>query len=632
MNTGQGASSCLIASLCQSMGKMISATILCKRSLTTSIYKCMVLFVVFACFPSFANDSAFVINGLDDHDIEDNVSLHLRQLPAFEQGANADLYANSIKKKVKTAVQAFAFYNAAITVVPTNAQEEADSKTLWNIDIVLNAPAIVNRVVLVNDLETIDGEAMPEDITDVLAQITAFKDLRLEHEKYESAKSRLKALALFYGFFDFSFPLHKLAITPNADNTASTALIHWIFFFGKRYKFGDVEYLEFTDAEPLVNEVVTFDKGDFFEQSKVSQFSIDLQNTNYFERAVARANAEKSQDFFVPIEVILAPKPRDKYNVGIGVSTDTGPRFTTEWQRPWVNLDGHALTANLFLSRPRQSIEMGYRIPKGNPLKDFIDVQLGYKLVDENQTNSKNLSLSLLRQYGAKHADAWDFIPFVRFSQESFKQGIDVDSVTTRLLTPGVTYSRVRKRGDILVTWGDRQQITLMVGSKSFVSDIDVAKLQIQTKWVREAGRHRFIFRAEAGAIATNDFDRLPASERFFTGGDQSIRGFGLNEISDFNEQIDEKGETTYELIGGRYLSVGSAEYVYAINESWQAAAFVDAGSASDEFAKDIAHGVGLGVHWLSPIGRVRLYLARGESELKDRNDWRFHLNIGPAL
>ncbi|MEM0912733.1 MAG: BamA/TamA family outer membrane protein, partial [Pseudomonadota bacterium] len=495
----------------------------------------------------------------------------------------------------------------------------------------LNAPATIDRVALVHDLASIENSAIPDDISTLIDEISALENTVINHDKYESLKNRLRALSLFYGFFDFSFPLHKLAITPNAENTASTVLIHWIFFFGERYKFGDVEYLEFTDAEPLVNEVKTFEKGDFFEQSKVSNFSIDLQSTNYFRRAIARANAEESEDFYVPIEVILTPKPRDKYNFGVGVSTDTGPRFTAEWHRPWVNLGGHSLNTNLFVSRPQQSIESSYRIPKGNPLKDFLDVQLGYRLVDDNQTRSDTLSLALLRQFGAKSEDEWDFIPFIRFSQEGFEQGIDADRFTTRLLTPGVTYSRVRKRGDILVSWGDRQQITVSGGSTAAGSDIDFAKIQVQTKWIRQWQKHRVILRAEAGAIATNDFDRLPSSERFFAGGDQSIRGFGLDEISDFNEQINEDGETEFELIGGRYLGVLSAEYAYSVSENWQAAVFVDVGSASDEFAKDIAYGFGAGVHWLSPIGRVRLYVAQGESELEDTSP-RIHLSIGPGL
>ncbi len=591
------------------------------------------MMLVFACFSSNADDNRFSISGLDNSDIENNVNLYLRQLPEFDVNSNAELYSNSVKAKVETALQAFSYYNASIVVTPLASDNNDNSENIdigWSIDISLNQATKVNRVVLVNDLANIQADAVPEDILAVLREIEAFSGEVLEHDKYESAKSRLRALALFYGFFDFSFPLHKLAITPNAENTGSDALIHWIFFFGNRYKFGDVEYLEFTDAKPLVTDVKTFEKGEFFEQSQISNFSIDLQSTNYFERAIARANAEKSEGFFVPIEVILTPKPRDKFNFGVGVSTDTGPRFTAEWRRPWVNLAGHSITSNLFISRPQQSVEFGYRIPKGNPLKDFIDIQLGYKLVDENQTQSDTFSLALLRQYGAKNPDDWDFIPFVRFSQEGFEQGIEAPRVTTRLLTPGVTYSRIRKRGDLFVTWGDRQQITLSGGSKALVSDIDVAKIHYQTKWIRESGKHRLILRAEAGAIATDDFDRLPSSERFFAGGDQSIRGFGLNEISDVNVQTNLDGDTEFELVGGRYLGVGSVEYVYGVTDSFQGAVFVDAGSASDEFAKDLAHGYGLGVHWLSPIGRVRLYIARGESEIE--NTYRIHLNIGPGL
>jgi translocation and assembly module TamA len=57
---------------------------------------------------------------------------------------------------------------------------------------------------------------------------------------------------------------------------------------------------------------------------------------------------------------------------------------------------------------------------------------------------------------------------------------------------------------------------------------------------------------------------------------------------------------------------------------------FVDAGSANNEIGKSPIYGTGLGVHWLSPIGTIRLYFARGFSDKE--NTKRLHFSIGPGI
>ena len=109
---------------------------------------------------------------------------------------------------------------------------------------------------------------------------------------------------------------------------------------------------------------------------------------------------------------------------------------------------------------------------------------------------------------------------------------------------------------------------------------------------------------------------------RFFAGGDQSIRGFGYRNLA----PKDEEGELT----GGRYLAVVSAEYSYPVADEWRAAVFIDAGNAANKFNNNIATGAGVGAIWQSPVGPVRIYVARGHND--EENTWRLHLLMGPSL
>jgi translocation and assembly module TamA len=139
---------------------------------------------------------------------------------------------------------------------------------------------------------------------------------------------------------------------------------------------------------------------------------------------------------------------------------------------------------------------------------------------------------------------------------------------------------------------------------------------------VPQGERNRFKFRAEAGAMAVGNFDALPPDLRFYAGGDRSIRGFDYHAI----------GETSAvgNVIGGKYLALGSAEYEYYFNDSWGAAIFSDAGDAfSDDFNLNVS--VGVGVRWRSPLGPVRVdFGVPVKTELE--KSWHIHVLLGPDI
>ena len=578
-------------------------------------------------FTSYAVD--FVVEGVDSSDIEQNIILFVKQITPPVSEFDADDYEQKVIEKVNNAVQAFGYYNAKIEIAPFDYKDKGNFTLTINVN--LNQITMVSRVILQADYLTnpnYDTKHVPPKIIEVVRQVRAMQGKALSHSQYESLKGQLNTLALLYGYFDFKFLLHKLLIIPNSSNNTSDATVHWLFNLGERYRFGDVTFLEDTRGQGIALDVMPFNSGELFEQSKIGQYSIDLASTGYFDNAIARANASNAVNGAVPIEVILQPKPTDTFQFGVGFSTDTGPRISFDWRRPWVNLNGHSVGGNVYLSDPRKLISLDYRIPKANPLNDFLSYRVSFLQITENETQSDNISVEALRQWGGKEEDDWDKIAFFKVEEESFIQGSQEEE-KTRLVLPGFTFNRTRKDGDIFVNWGDRQQITVQGGSKDALSDIDFFKVLLKTKWIRQFDSHRFTLRADAGAIATNDFSRVPSTQRFFAGGDQSIRGFGYNEVSE-REFTEVDGELTSELVGGKFLAVASAQYAYAVSEQFRAAVFVDTGSANSEFGSDLAFGYGVGLEWLSPIGDVQVYVARGESSYE--NSWRLHIIIGPGL
>ena len=188
------------------------------------------------------------------------------------------------------------------------------------------------------------------------------------------------------------------------------------------------------------------------------------------------------------------------------------------------------------------------------------------------------------------------------------------------------------KDSELNINNGTYLQMLTQVGREGYGSDIDFAKAVVEGLVIRTFNDvHRITIRGEAGAIKTNSFDEVPTSLRFYAGGDKSIRGFEYREISPKAEVISpETGKLTTDSIGGKYLLTSSVEYAYQVADNWRVAAFFDAGTATNDTSTTLTYGIGPGVHWLSPIGPVRFYIARGFSP--DQNTWDIHIMLGPEL
>jgi outer membrane protein insertion porin family len=100
----------------------------------------------------------------------------------------------------------------------------------------------------------------------------------------------------------------------------------------------------------------------------------------------------------------------------------------------------------------------------------------------------------------------------------------------------------------------------------------------------------------------------LPASERFFAGGDTTVRGFTLDRLGN-EETITPTGFPT----GGNSVVILNSELRIAVVGPLQATGFVDAGNvfprASDLDFTDIRPSAGFGVMYRSPVGPIRVDL-----------------------
>jgi translocation and assembly module TamA len=188
---------------------------------------------------------------------------------------------------------------------------------------------------------------------------------------------------------------------------------------------------------------------------------------------------------------------------------------------------------------------------------------------------------------------------------------------------PGVDWTRIRADNAIRPSAGSRLSLEVRGATDSVFSDTSFVQAIARGRWIRSLGNgSRFLLRAEIGVTAKSEFDELPASVRFFAGGDNSVRGYDFDALG----PVDENGQ----VVGGSSLATGSIEFEQPLRDRWSLAFFVDAGNAFEGSDLDAKTGAGLGGRWQSPLGPIRIDLAHPFDD--DTTSWRLHISLGPDL
>lgn len=517
-------------------------------------------------------------------------------------------YGDTVEERIRQALRALGYYDPTIS---RDIREE-DPPVLV-MEVTPGEPVrVVSREV------TISGPAKDDPLfKGTLPDKPAVGDV-LNHGDYESLRQAISNRASRLGYFDGTFEQRRLAVNPETRE----ASIELHFASGERYRLGDVTFNEDQVFEQsFLERFVEFEPGTPYHADEVADLSADLTNSGYFSQALVTAPPSDAEDGVIPVSARVSERKPRSIGAGVGYSTDVGPRFRGNWKEHWINSRGHQRGADTELSAPRQTLTGWYEIPLDPPMTDSLRFGLGYQREDIEDVESDRLTLG--SQWRHEMDNDWTRVLSLRWERERFDIG-DSESGTTRLLLPGISLSKLESDSPIDPTRGYRLQADVTGGSRELFSTVDVAQVTTQARGlITLADNHRFLARIEAGAVATSDFSDVPPSLRFFTGGDQSVRGYGYETLTP--EDSDGNG------VGGRYKLVGSIEYQYEVVDNWRVAAFMDEGNALDHLDDPLATGVGVGVRWISPVGPLRLDIARGLDE-EFGGGWRIHFSMGPEL
>ncbi|MDB5987123.1 MAG: outer membrane protein assembly factor [Nevskia sp.] len=510
------------------------------------------------------------------------------------------------EQDIRTALQPFGWYNPVVT------SELRGAKPDWTAVYKVDAGPETDLSVV--DVQ-FEGAGRDEPaLADTVKRLRLRVGRRLKHNDYDEAKQTLLEAAYGLGYLDANLTRHELRV--DIDNNDAQALL--TLDTGVRYFFGDITIEQDGKLkDSLVRRYLTMRPNEPFDPAKLLSTQFALSDLDYFDSVQVDSQKDKADaDKHIPIVIHTTPKARRVYKYGVGYGTDTGARALAGIDFRRLNEEGHKLTLQL---RPSQKISTAiadYKIPIGTVPGENLDF-IGEGLQQDFQGIQERLY-----SFGAGYTQlkgAWQRKDYLTYTNDAYTLP-DEPHRTSTLLTPGISFSRTVANDPIFPRRGWFAFLDVHgASSVDQISDTSFVEALLKLRGVYPLGRKlRLLARVDEGAAVVSGFDNLPPSQRFFAGGDDSVRGYGYRSLGPKN--------SFGRVIGGKYLTTGSVELDYDVWRTYGVGVFTDAGGADDVPNVKLHIGVGAGLRYRAPFGAIAIDLAHPLD--RDQSPVRLHIGV----
>lgn len=421
------------------------------------------------------------------------------------------------------------------------------------------------------------------------------------------------------------YPAGKLAGSlADIDAPSHSAKLNVHLDSGPLYRLGPLQVSGIERYDPvLVPRLARLQAGAIYDQNQLVQAQQRLAASGYFTSAYVFIDPEGDPQA-VPVRVQVREAKLQKVVLGVGLTTDSGPRASIEHTHHRVPGLGWRAVTKLQLEKISPSVqtewtaipdEAGWRwnaLGRAERINDNELITQAQRLRFGRIQVSERIDRNIYLQYdranvqgtGLSGTTAADTGDGSALTANYVWTGRYFDS----LPFPNKGYGLGFELGLGTTLGQDRQPFTRAVG-----------------RWlgIRPLTRGRLAMRAEAGTVLAKSTARIPSTQLFRTGGDTSVRGYSYRDI----------GITLANGVTGpgRYLAVASLEWQRPMilkgrSSEFENTLFIDAGAVADkpqDFRPSV--GIGTGVRWRSPIGPLQIDLAYG---LKVKQV-RLHINVG---
>lgn len=540
--------------------------------------------------------------------IQTNVRAFLSLTRYAEREGVTDEVMSRLQRRIVTetreALEPLGYYEPAVTY---EVRKNGDA---WQVTIHIE-PGRPVRLSEVN-INVIGPGAQNRAIRELLAAEQIKPGLRLNHGTFDGVKGSLVRTARNEGYLDTKLTRHDLAI----DSVARRANVDIEADTGNRYLFGEIAIAQDAVNDAAMRRLLRMKPGDPYTRDTLYRTQYVLDDTQYFS-VVDIVSGEPDRDTLtVPVTVTAQPSRKHRYAASAGYGTDTEVRGKFTWDNRRVNRSGHKFKLELLGSAIIKDLTGRYAVP-------VMDIALE-KLEFTGTLREEELgdTLSQRAEVGAGLTEVlgrWQRVLELRLSNETTTEANGAASTNFYVL-PSISYSTLPS----YIVGGKKRPYFFSAevrGSpETLGSDASFLQLRLKGERIFDLGELWHLhLRSELGISRIAATSDLPASQRFFAGGEGSVRGFALNELSPRDDQN--------RSIGGRNLATGTFELVRDLPRNFGVAAFYDVGNAFDEFDDPrLEYAAGIGARYSIAVASFGVDIAQALSE--SGRSPKFHIYI----
>jgi outer membrane protein insertion porin family len=407
-------------------------------------------------------------------------------------------------------------------------------------------------------------------------------------------------------------------------------------------------------------------EGAWYAADKINRSRTRVERLGFFKDTVVETPPVPGTTDQVDVNINVTEQPTGNILLGAGFSSSDG-----------LILSGSISQNNLFGSGNRLSAQINsgsvnkvYSLSFTNPYFTPDGVSLGYDLYRRDVNTS---SLDSVADYDTSTTGAGLRlgVPITEFDTVNFglayeRVTLDLSdtapkvyhdyaddyepacawtgagaacSATTDSLRFEAGWARDSRDSLLYPTKGTYQRAYLEVGTP--VGDLNYYKFNYQYQWLKPLSRSvSLLLNGEIGIGGGYDGKEMPLFRNFFAGGIGSVRGFDSGALGP--KATNTSGSSFS--IGGNKRIVGNAELLFPFpgmnnDRSVRLSTFLDIGAIAgpgDSLGRyeklsttDMRYSIGAAVTWYSPMGPIKLSLAKPLNAADDDKEQTFQFQLG---
>jgi len=537
-----------------------------------------------------------------------------KPLPDFDTQRFTDDLAH-----IERFYEAHGYYNARITYDLTLSRD----KVTPHLSVSEDKPITVGTI----DIRVANSSPPPQEL-DRSFKLPFNKDEVFDQDAYQTAAQDLLNLYTTHSFAHAKVQRHAVV-----EVGPLQARIRYDVEPGGRCVFGNTKIIGIKKVDSkLIEEQLIYKPGEPFNSRKLAATRSAIVGLNLFSAVDIEQEENPTDRAVVPITISVHEGPKHSLSAGAGYNTQTQLNATIGWTDYNFLGGGRQLSVTGTYSNVNSTFDVKLLQPRFFSEKSTLTLEASQQQ-QTYQTYTGNISgfdphidYKLSSSLTAFAGWRLEYMKFNSVSASTIKAigGFRRSGILSGP-SAGVTFNNTEdpfnpQSGEIISLLGN-------LSDHSFGADYRYWRVLAEARKYQLVGwQTALTTRLKIGLSDTlGTIGDIPLSERFYSGGEGSVRGYGLRRIGPLSASNDP--------LGGLSLIEGSVELRRPLFWKLNGALFFDCGQVATQpydlrvDALQCGYGPAAGMN--SPVGPINFYVGFPTQKPRGDSNWQFYFSIG---